>query len=133
MKEPQPLDFEKPIVELQRRLQEIREHSDEHALDFDSEVEAMEAKIEITRREVYDNLNAWQRVQIARHLQRPFALDYLERGFTNWNELHGDGLFGDDKAMPCGVAMFVEHRCIVIPNQQARNAKENVGRDLGRA
>ena len=100
MKEPQPLDFEKPIAELQRRLQEIRDHSDEHALDFDAEVEAMEAKIETTRREIYGNLSAWQRVQIARHTQRPFALDYVERCFTNWNELHGDRLFGDDKAMP---------------------------------
>src|SRR5882762_9519962 len=90
MKEPQPLEFEKPIVELQRRLQEIRDHSDDHALDFDAEVEAMEAKIETTRREIYGNLSAWQRVQIARHTQRPFALDYVERCFTNWNELHGD-------------------------------------------
>ena len=131
MKEPQPLDFEKPIVELQRRLQEIREHSGEHALDFDSEVEAMEAKIEITRREIYDNLNAWQRVQIARHVQRPFALNYVERCFTNWNELHGDRLFGDDKAMPCGIAMLGEHRCIVITNQKGRNTKENVLRNFG--
>ena len=131
MKEFQPLDFEKPIVELQRRLQEIRDHSDEHALDFDAEVEAMEAKIETTRREIYDNLNAWQRVQIARHVQRPFALDYVERCFTNWNELHGDRLFGDDKAMPCGIAMLGEHRCIVITNQKGRDTKENVLRNFG--
>jgi acetyl-CoA carboxylase carboxyl transferase subunit alpha len=131
VKEPQPLDFEKPIVELQRRLQEIRDHSDEHALDIDAEVEAMEAKIETTRREIYDNLNAWQRVQIARHVQRPFALDYVERCFTNWNELHGDRLFGDDKAMPCGIAMLGEHRCIVITNQKGRNTKENVLRNFG--
>jgi acetyl-CoA carboxylase carboxyl transferase subunit alpha len=131
MKEPQPLDFEKPIVELQRRLQEIRDHSDEHALDFDAEVEAMEAKIETTRREIYDNLNAWQRVQIARHTQRPFALDYVERCFTNWNELHGDRLFGDDKAMPCGIAMLGGHRCVVITNQKGRDTKENVLRNFG--
>jgi acetyl-CoA carboxylase carboxyl transferase subunit alpha len=131
MKEPQPLDFEKPIVELQRRLQEIRDHSDEHALDFDAEVEAMEAKIETTRREIYDNLNAWQRVQIARHTQRPFALDYVERCFTNWNELHGDRLFGDDKAMPCGIAMLGQHRCIVITNQKGRDTRENVLRNFG--
>jgi len=131
MKEPQPLDFEKPIVELQRRLQEIRDHSDEHALDFDAEVEAMEAKIKNTRREIYDNLNAWQRVQIARHVQRPFALDYVEHCFTNWNELHGDRLFGDDKAMPCGIATLGEHRCIVITNQKGRNTKENVLRNFG--
>jgi acetyl-CoA carboxylase carboxyl transferase subunit alpha len=131
MKEPQPLDFEKPIVELQRRLQEIRDHSDEHALDFDAEVEAMEAKIETTRREIYGNLSAWQRVQIARHTQRPFALDYVERCFTNWNELHGDRLFGDDKAMPCGIAMLGEQRCIVITNQKGRDTRENVMRNFG--
>jgi acetyl-CoA carboxylase carboxyl transferase subunit alpha len=131
MKEPQPLEFEKPIVELQRRLQEIRDHSDEHALDFDAEVEAMEAKIETTRREIYDNLSAWQRVQIARHTQRPFALDYVDRCFTNWNELHGDRLFADDKAMPCGLAMFDDQRCVVITNQKGRNTKENVMRNFG--
>ena len=129
--ESQPLDFEKPIVELQRRLQEIRDHSDEHALDFDAEVEAMEAKIETTRREIYGNLSAWQRVQIARHTQRPFALDYVEHCFTNWNELHGDRLFGDDKAMPCGIAMLREQRCIVITNQKGRNTRENVMRNFG--
>src|SRR6478736_4127533 len=131
MKEPQPLDFEKPIVELQRRLQEIRDHSDEHALDFDAEVEAMEAKIETTRREIYGNLSAWQRVQIARHTQRPFALDYVERCFTNWNELHGDRLFGDDKAMPCGLATLDGQRCVVITHQKGRNTKENVMRNFG--
>jgi len=112
-------------------LQEIRDHSDEHALDFDAEVEAMEAKIETTRREIYGNLSAWQRVQIARHTQRPFALDYVERCFTNWNELHGDRLFGDDKAMPCGIAMLGEQRCVVITNQKGRNTKENVMRNFG--
>jgi acetyl-CoA carboxylase carboxyl transferase subunit alpha len=131
MQEPQPLDFEKPIVELQRRLQEIRAHSNEHALDFDAEVEAMEAKIATTRRDIYGNLSAWQRVQIARHTQRPYALDYVERCFTNWNELHGDRLFADDKAMPCGLAMLGEQHCIVITNQKGRNTKENVMRNFG--
>jgi acetyl-CoA carboxylase carboxyl transferase subunit alpha len=131
MQEPQPLDFEKPIVELQRRLQEIRAHSNEHALDFDTEVEAMEAKIAATRRDIYGNLSAWQRVQIARHTQRPYALDYIERCFTNWNELHGDRLFADDKAMPCGLAMLGERRCVVITNQKGRNTKENVMRNFG--
>lgn len=131
MKEPQPLDFEKPIVELQRRLQEIRDHSDEHALDFEDEVQAMEAKIASTRRDIYDNLTAWQRVQIARHVERPYALDYVERCFTNWTELHGDRRFADDKAMPCGLAKLGEQRCIVIANQKGRNTKENVMRNFG--
>src|SRR5689334_7678570 len=127
----QPLDFEKPIFELERRLQDLKEHSSDHDVDLDSEVRAIESKLRDTRREIYGNLTAWQRVQIARHLQRPFALDYVERCFTNWNELHGDRLFGDDKAMPCGIAMLGEHRCIVITNQKGRNTKENVLRNFG--
>src|SRR5436309_15168907 len=127
----QPLDFEKPILELQRRLQEIREHSDHHEVDIDSEVQAMEAKIDATRREIYENLNAWQRVQIARHVQRPFAMDYIERCFTQWLELHGDRLFADDKAMPSGLAKLGSHACVVITHQKGRNTKENVMRNFG--
>jgi acetyl-CoA carboxylase carboxyl transferase subunit alpha len=127
----QPLDFEKPIFELQRRLQEIREHSDEHEVDLESEVEAMQAKIEVTRREIYDNLTAWQRVQLARHVQRPFALDYIERCFTDWIELHGDRLYADDKAMPSGLARLGPYRCVVITHQKGRNTKENVMRNFG--
>src|SRR3954451_15227183 len=125
------LDFEKPIYELERRLQELREHSDEHSVDLDSEIEAMQAKIEKTRRDIYENLTAWQRVQIARHVQRPFALDYVERCFTDWTELRGDRLFADDRAMPCGVARLGPHRCVVITHQKGRNTKENVMRNFG--
>src|SRR4051812_20969194 len=127
----QPLDFEKPILELQQRLDEIREHSDRHDVDLDSEVEAMEAKINATRREIYENLTAWQRVQIARHVQRPFALDYIERCFTNWVELHGDRLFADDKAMPSGLARLGTQACVVITHQKGRDTKENVMRNFG--
>src|SRR6266849_1246416 len=126
-----PLDFEKPILELQRRLQDLKNHSDEHELDFDSEVEAMETKIRETRREIYDNLTAWQRVQIARHVERPFALDYLSRCFSEWVELHGDRVFGDDKAMPSGLAKLGSHRCVVITHQKGRDTKENVKRNFG--
>src|SRR6266404_922947 len=129
--EPPPLDFEKPVLELQRRLQDLKEHSDEHDLNFDSEVAAMEAKIEATRREIYDNLTAWQRVQIARHTQRPFALDYIARCFTDWVELHGDRLFADDKAMPSGLAKLGPYRCVVITHQKGRDTKENVKRNFG--
>ena len=129
--ESQPLDFEKPILELQRRLQELKSHSDKHDIDFDSEVESMELKIRETRREIYENLTAWQRVQIARHVQRPFALDYIARCFTEWVELHGDRVFGDDKAMPCGLAKLGAQRCVVIAQQKGRDTKENVKRNFG--
>ena len=127
----QPLDFEKPILELQRRLQDLKAHSDKHDVDLESAVEAIEAKIRDTRREIYNNLSAWQRVQIARHVQRPFALDYIERCFTNWIELHGDRLYADDKAMPSGLAMLGSQRCVIITHQKGRNTKENVMRNFG--
>ena len=129
--EVQPLDFEKPIVELERRLQDLKEHSREHDVDLDREVAGIEAKLRDTRREVYGNLTAWQRVQIARHVQRPFALDYIERCFTGWTELHGDRRFADDKAMPSGFAMLDSTRCVVITHQKGRNTKENVMRNFG--
>src|SRR5881397_2399805 len=127
----QPLDFEKPIVELERRLQELKAHSREHDVDLGSEVEAIETKLRDTRRQVYGNLSAWQRVQIARHVQRPFALDYVSRCFTDWIELHGDRAFGDDKAMPCGLATIGTFRCVVLTQQKGRNTKENVKRNFG--
>ena len=129
--ESHPLDFEKPIFELQRRLQDLKDHSNEHDVDLDSAVEAIEVKIHETRREIYSNLSAWQRVQIARHVRRPFALDYVERCFTNWIELRGDRLYADDKAMPCGVAMLGAQRCVVLTHQKGRDTKENVMRNFG--
>ena len=127
----QPLDFEKPIFELERRLQDLKDHSDEHDVDLDSAVKAVDAKLRETRRQVYGNLTAWQRVQIARHVQRPFAFDYIERCFTNWIELHGDRRFADDRAMPSGLAMLGGQRCVVITHQKGRNTKENVMRNFG--
>src|SRR5246127_3666956 len=127
----QPLDFEKLIVELERRLRDLKEHSREHDVDLDSEVAAIETKLRDTRREIYGNLSAWQRVQIARHVQRPFALDYVERCFTGWVELHGDRHFSDDKAMPSGLAALGSQRCVVITHQKGRNTKENVMRNFG--
>ena len=127
----QPLDFEKPIFELERRLQDLKDHSDEHDVDLDSAVKAVEAKLRDTRRQIYGNLTAWQRVQIARHVQRPFAFDYIERCFTNWTELHGDRRFADDRAMPSGLAMLGGQRCVVITHQKGRNTKENVMRNFG--
>src|SRR6202045_4937213 len=126
-----PLDFEKPIFELQRQLQDLEGHSEEHDVDLGAEMEAIQDKIRKTRRQIYDNLTAWQRVQIARHGQRPFALDYIERCFTGWVELHGDRHFADDKAMPSGLALLGSQRCVVITHQKGRNTKENVMRNFG--
>src|SRR5438128_102417 len=129
----QPLDFERPIFDLDRRLEDLKNHSDKHDVDLDPAIKTLEAKLRETRRQIHDNLTAWERVQIARHTQRPFALDYIERCFTNWIELHGDRRFADDTAMPCGLAMLHSQRCVVITHQKGRNTKENVMRNFGGA
>ena len=126
-----PLEFEKPLVELEQKLEEIRKHSRSSDLNFDPEVRAMEEKIASTRRDIYENLTAWQRVQIARHPARPFTLDYVSQVFTDYLELRGDRLFGDDKSMPGGLATIGGHRCVVIGHQKGRDTKENILRNFG--
>jgi len=127
----QPLDFERPIFELERRLDDLKDHSDKHDVDLNPAIRELEAKLRETRRHVYGTLTAWQRVQIARHNQRPFALDYIQRCFTDWAELHGDRRFADDRAMPCGLAALGGQRCVVITHQKGRNTKENLMRNFG--
>jgi acetyl-CoA carboxylase carboxyl transferase subunit alpha len=128
-----PLDFEKPIVDLERQLEELKKHSKLQGVDLENEVAAMERKIEATRKQIYENLKAWERVQVARHEQRPFALDYLNLAFTDFTELHGDRLFGDDHAMPCGLASLGDHPCAVVCHQKGRDTKENIHRNFGSA
>jgi acetyl-CoA carboxylase carboxyl transferase subunit alpha len=129
----QPLEFEKPLFELESRLEELKKHSQASDIDIDPEVRQMEEKLERTRREIYDRLTPWQRVQIARHPQRPFMLDYVHLAFTDFVELHGDRLFGDDKAMPGGLAKIDGIRCMVIGHQKGRDLKENIKRNFGSA
>ena len=128
-----PLDFEKPIAELEDRLQSLREKADGTDLALDPEVRKIEEKIGALRKEIYDNLTAWQRVQIARHTARPFALDYLGLCFTDFTELHGDRLFGDDASMPCGLAKIDGRPVAVVTNQKGRDTKENLLRNFGSA
>ena len=128
-----PLEFEKPIVELEKQLEELKKHSKLSSVDLDREVGAMENKIDETKREIYEKLTAWQKVQIARHTARPFALDYLKLAFSDFVELHGDRLFGDDEAMPCGFATIGEYRCAVVAHQKGRDTKENIRRNFGSA
>jgi len=127
----QPLEFEKPIVELEEKLADLKKHSRANDINFDSEVRRMESKIEDTKRIIYENLTAWQRVQIARHNARPFALDYLQLSFSNFLELHGDRLFAEDRAMPGGFATISGRKCVVIGHQKGRELKENIKRNFG--
>ncbi len=129
------LDFEKPIFELQKKLEELRQHSESHSLDvdFEKEIGQIQEKIEETRREIYSNLTPWQRVQLARHPLRPYTLDYIKLAFNDFEELHGDRLFADDRAVVGGFARLGDHRVVVIGTQKGRDTKENILRNFGSA
>ncbi|HKI69364.1 MAG TPA: carboxyl transferase domain-containing protein, partial [Verrucomicrobiae bacterium] len=129
------LDFEKPIVELENKLEELKKHPETHALDvsFDAEIKLIEKKIAETRKQIFSNLTAWQRVQLARHPKRPFTMDYLGMAFTDFSELHGDRLFAEDRAVVGGFAYLGEHKVMVIGTQKGRDTKENIMRNFGSA
>ncbi len=126
-----PLEFEKPIVELEGKLADLKQHSRDNDINFDSEVRRMEAKIEETKKRIYLNLTAWERVQIARHPARPYALDYIQLAFGEFLELRGDRLFADDRAMPGGLATINGRKCAVIGHQKGRELRENIKRNFG--
>ncbi len=129
------LDFEKPIVELEHKLEELRKHPEAHAMDISivEEIQRIEEKIAETRKQVFENLSAWQRVQLARHPKRPYTMDYLERAFTGFEEFHGDRLFAEDRAVVGGFAKLGEHRVMVVGTQKGRDTKENIRRNFGSA
>jgi acetyl-CoA carboxylase carboxyl transferase subunit alpha len=129
------LDFEKPIIELQAKLEELRQHPEKHSLgvSFEEEIQLIEKKLAETRRHIFSNLTAWQRVQLARHPKRPYTLDYLKESFSDFQELHGDRLFAEDRAMVGGFAKLGEHRVMVIGTQKGRDTKENILRNFGSA
>ena len=129
------LDFEKPITELQNKLNELRDHPEKHSLgiSFEEEIQIIEQKIEETRRQIFLNLTPWQRVQSARHPRRPYSLDYFQKTFTDFQELHGDRLFAEDRAMVGGFAKLGNHRVLVIGTQKGRDTKENILRNFGSA
>jgi len=127
----QPLEFEKPILELEAKLEDLKRHLADKNIDLAPEVRRMQEKIEATRNEIYGRLTAWQRVQIARHTARPFFLDYVAEVFTDFIELKGDRLFGDDASMPGGLARIDGIPCVVVGQQKGRDVKENLLRNFG--
>ena len=125
------LDFEKPVVELEEKIQELKAMTGERGLPARDEIADLERKADSLRREVYANLSPYQRVQLARHPRRPYSLDYIERCFTEWTELHGDRHFGDDPAIVAGLALLGERPVLVIGQQKGRDTKENLLRRFG--
>jgi len=125
------LEFEKPLRELALQLDTLHQQSLESNLDLKKEIAAIEKKIEQTRREIYTNLTPWQRVQIARHPKRPYALDYVNYLCEDFIELHGDRQFRDDRALIGGTAFFNGQAVMIIAQQKGRDTKEKIARNFG--
>jgi acetyl-CoA carboxylase carboxyl transferase subunit alpha len=124
-------DFEKPILELERKLEEVRRMATEQNVDLHDQIAEMEKTVEETKQRVYTNLSAWQRVQLARHPMRPYTLNYLGAIATDFIELHGDRRYSDDRAIVGGFATIDGVRVVVVGHQKGRDTKENILRNFG--
>jgi acetyl-CoA carboxylase carboxyl transferase subunit alpha len=125
------LDFEKPIFELEQKLEEMKKSSDR--LGIEKEIARIESKVSQLKEELYKDLSRWQRVQLARHPDRPYTLDYTDLMTTNFVELHGDRHFKDDKAIVGGFAQLDNFKVMIIGHQKGRDTKSNVYRNFGMA
>ena len=125
------LEFEKPIAELERQIDDLKRAAEERAVDLSAEIGPLERKLRDLRVEVYQNLTPLQRVQVARHPRRPFTLDYVRLAFTDWIELHGDRAFRDDPSIVAGWARLDGETVMVIGHQRGHDTKENLHRNFG--
>jgi acetyl-CoA carboxylase carboxyl transferase subunit alpha len=125
------LEFERPVVELRQKIAELKEFTKTSDVDLSSEIEKLEARLENLEKEIYENMKPWDRVQIARHPQRPTTLDYISYLFTDFMELHGDRLYGDDEAIVGGIAKYHGLPVTVIGHQRGKDTKENIRRNFG--
>ena len=125
------LDFEKPILELEAKINELRNFSSDRNVNLAAEIKKLEDKLEKMKSQVYNNLTAWQKVQIARHPQRPYTMDYIRLMTTDFLELHGDRLFADDLAIVGGFAKIGDKKVLIMGHQKGRDTKENVLRNFG--
>lgn len=125
------LDFEKPIAELEKKIQELKNFVSDKNIDLSSEVRRLEEKLQHLKKDTYGNLTAWQRVQIARHPQRPYTLDYINLLMTDFLAVHGDRSFADDKAIVCGFAKLDKEKVMVIGHQKGRDTKDNLKYNFG--
>ena len=125
------LEFEQPIAELEAKIEELRFVGDESAISITDEIERLQAKSRALTENIFSSLSAWQVAQLARHPQRPYTLDYVQRIFTDFEELHGDRAYADDPAIVCGVARLDGRPVVVIGQQKGRDTKEKVRRNFG--
>ena len=124
------LDFEQPIAELEAKIEELRLLSSESAIDITEEIQRLQARSKDLTESVFASLTPWQISRLARHPQRPYTLDYVKRMCTEFHELHGDRVFGDDPAIVCGLAQFDGRAVALIGHQKGRNTQENLQRNF---
>ena len=125
------LEFEKPLKILEEQLFSLQESSNSAGIDVSKEVASLSKTIETTKKNLYKDLSSWQKVQLARHPERPYSLDYIDLIFDDFQELHGDRLFSDDRALIGGTAKLDGQPVVVIAQQKGRNTKENLLRNFG--
>lgn len=131
MAEQTHLDFERPMVEMEKKISDMRDFSVGESLDMSSEIASLEKKLAKLRDEVYSGLNRWQKVQLSRHPRRPYALDYIKFMTTDFRQLHGDRCFADDKAMVGGFARLDGEPIMIIGQQKGRDTKQKLYRNFG--
>lgn len=127
------LDFEKPVIELEKKILSLKVSAEHSKIDFSSEIAELEEKKEKLKKEIYGSLTSWQKVMLARHPSRPYTLDYIKIICENFVELHGDRAFGDDPALVCGLATIDNKPVVVIGHQKGRTIQENIDRNFGMA
>ncbi|NOL49440.1 acetyl-CoA carboxylase carboxyltransferase subunit alpha [Pelistega europaea] len=125
------LEFEKPIEELEQKIEQLRNVSSESAVDISEEISRLQQKSEAQTKAIYDKLTPWQVALVARHPQRPYTMDYVNGIFTDFHELHGDRMFADDQSIVGGLARFNGEACMVIGHQKGRDTKERAKRNFG--
>jgi len=125
------LEFEKPVIELEKKISEMQEYAASTGVDLGEDISRLQKKAVELRNEIYSRINRWQRVQLARHPQRPYTLDYIERICSFFEEFHGDRLFADDKAMVAGIGNIDNYSCVIVGHQKGRDTKSNLYRNFG--
>jgi len=125
------LDFERPILELEKKIAELKSFTSDESIDFTAEISRLEKKLKKVKKEIFSNLTPWQRVQVARHPNRPHTLDYINLIIKDFIELHGDRSFGDDKAIVGGLGRLEGFRVVVVGHQKGRDTSQKVKRNFG--
>ncbi len=128
---PFTLPFEKPVLDLKEKLQELEDFSKEQDIDVSHEIQRMQEKIQATRDQIYSHLTSWQKVQVARHPERPYTLDYIKNMTTDFVEIHGDRIHADDRAIIGGFAKIDGQKVMIIGSQKGRDTKSNLACNFG--